>query len=111
MTVTRCSWGTCKSDARCMKNTSMKVFNFNFKKGEHFFKHDIVTGFKEQVDFYQFPRPVYKDKAKTILDDMRINTIKCKEWLKACNRPNTGFNSLTIKQINFWHFVCSKVSI
>ena len=70
-------------------NTPIKVLKKN--------KHEIV------YDFYQFPRPVYKDiisKRNFNIDDDNTNMMitNCKEWLEGCKQPKLIFNSLTLKQ-------------
>ena len=85
MGVQKCAWGTCKSDSRY--------------KGEDYMK---------DVKFFTFPTP-------NIENDLDNNAIKCRQWIKACNRPSNQLNLRKIHEdkINgkYYYKVCSKVNV
>ena len=67
MLASKFSWGTCNSDGRYKDRDFMK-----------------------NVTFHTFPNP-------NINDDHNENTIKCREWIKACGRPA---DQLSLKKIH-----------
>ena len=84
MPTKKCAWGTCNSDNR-------------------FKKKDYMLG----VEFYRFPKPDLENP----LDE---DTIRCREWIVACNRPHVSLNLQQIKEdhdknIRYLN-ICSKVS-
>ena len=85
MPVLRCALALCNSDGRYKDRDYMK-----------------------DVTFYTFPTP-------DLNNDYDENTIKCREWIKACDRPA---DQLNIKKIhedklkrNYYYKVCSKVYV
>ena len=83
MGVQKCLWGTCKSDQRNKDK--------DFMKG---------------VTFFVFPKPVENN-------DMDPQTIKCREWIKACCRPAEQLNIKKIiddkRKQKYYYRICSKV--
>ena len=79
----KCAWGTCNSDGR-------------YTDREHM----------QNVQFYTFPKPV-------IEHDDNTDTIKCREWIRACGRPFAQLNIKIIdedvKKRKYYYKVCSKV--
>ena len=84
MAVKKCAWATCKSDSR-------------YKNAD----------FMKDVDFFTFPTP-------NIHNDLDINTIKCREWIKACNRQDEQLNLNIIHEdkikAKYYYRICSKVT-
>ena len=85
MGVKKCAWGTCKSDSRYKEKDYMK-----------------------DVDFFTFPSP-------NLDDDLDSNTVKCRQWIKACNRPTDQLNLKIIHEDKikrkYYYRVCSKVNV
>ena len=85
MVRARCSWGTCNSDARFKDKDYMK-----------------------DVKFFTFPKLAEGD-------DTDPNTIKCREWIKACARPAAQLNIhkivLDVKKRRYYYRICSKVCL
>ena len=79
----RCAWGTCNSDGR-------------YKDRPHM----------QGVTFHTFARPHPSD-------DNHPDSIKCREWIRACGRPFHQLNLDVIRRDkakkNYYYRICSKV--
>ena len=83
MGVQKCAHGKCNSDSRYKHKENMK-----------------------DVKFFTFPFP-------DLNNDLDHNTMKCRDWIKACGRPADQLNvQLILKdkiQQKYYYKVCSKV--
>ena len=82
MGVKHCARGTCTSDSRDKEKEHMRDVKFN-----------------------SFPKP-------DLQDNLNENTVKCRNWIKACGRPYSQLNLQKIDQdyqkYKHYYVVCSK---